>query len=241
MKNFYQLGLNVPMSLCDRHMKLAEQSIFALFMDVASVHGTIIGAGQTAMQEKGLFWLTVKTKVKFINRPDFMTDIKVNTWVPTPGNMSCIRNYEIRDDNDNVLCVGKTQWAVINTQTMKLSSCKGLYSSELESNEDKVDCGEFDRISEDFSDSTLIGTYVVCPTDIDLGGHMNNVSYIRTLMRFIDEETREKIGLNEFEAIFKRSCYEGDTLEIRLRETDGCFDYVMLDKNGDIVFIARIK
>ena len=51
--------------MCDNTGGIGIPAIFSLFMDLATEHGAMIKMGAEDLAEKGLFWLTVKTKVKW--------------------------------------------------------------------------------------------------------------------------------------------------------------------------------
>ena len=65
----YTTEREIGPSICDADGRLSYAESFGLFMDIASIHAGQLGNGVLDMAGMGLFWLTVKTQINFINRP----------------------------------------------------------------------------------------------------------------------------------------------------------------------------
>ena len=70
MENRIEKEIVILPSLCDGSGRLGIPDAFALFMDIASEHAEALGCGIGALGKKGLFWLTVRTRVRFFRRPE---------------------------------------------------------------------------------------------------------------------------------------------------------------------------
>lgn len=215
--------LSVPQliypSLCDLEGKLSLAGVFSLFMDIATQHAQMLGVGARDMLERKLFWLTVKTKVRILRRPGMMEQVTLTTCPLVPERMRAIREYAILQ-GDTLLAQGKTEWAVLQTDTGRLRPMKGVFAPELEAElatEPAFPQG-FSRMDPDFSQAEPLGTYTVRSTDIDLGGHMNNVAYLRALLGLLDSETLKAFPQANVEIFFRNSCFEGNELTFRRRE-----------------------
>ena len=95
MEAYYQQEMYVPISLCDREGRLSPVGAFTVFMDLASIHADLLGLGAADMIQRGLFWLTVKTKVRFLRRPRLMERVTVSTRPLAPEKVRSIREYRI--------------------------------------------------------------------------------------------------------------------------------------------------
>ena len=80
-------------SVCDREMKLSIPDLFAQFMDIATLHAEQLGVGADAMFARGLFWLTVKTKVRVLRRPRMLETVTLSTRPLVPEKVRAIREY----------------------------------------------------------------------------------------------------------------------------------------------------
>ena len=75
MENRYHGQWIVPLSHCDETGRLSVQGALGEFMDIAALHAEQIGVGGADMAKRGLFWLTVRTRIRFYKRPAMMQTV----------------------------------------------------------------------------------------------------------------------------------------------------------------------
>ena len=232
--------LTVLPSVCDNTAKISIPSIFSVFMDIAAEHAQILGVGSDEMQEKNLFWLTAKTKIKIHRRPEMMKRITVQTW-PEPAERIRANRYYTLSCGDEILVEGKSEWTIIGTEDGKLHRIDEVFPSGIEYYGNKVCDKPFARMSDNFSDGEEKGTYTVRSTDIDLGQHMNNASYIRAIFGMFSCKEIEAIKITEVEIHFKAPCFEGEKLSVKIKKTDGETMISMIKEDGKTAVLARLS
>ena len=84
MQEIMHKSHKVLTSICDHTAKVSIPSLFTLFQDLAAEHGTSMGVGFEQLSAKGLFWLTVRTKIHIETRPALMQDLILSTWPEKP-------------------------------------------------------------------------------------------------------------------------------------------------------------
>ncbi len=238
MEARHQYDLTILPSVCDLEMKLSIPDTFALFMDVATVHADLLGVGATDMMRRGLFWLTVKTKVHFLRRPRMMETVTLATRPLAPEKIRSIREYRL-SKGEELLAEGKTEWTVIETASGKIHPMADVFSADMELGKAPEYAAPFCRIPTDFSAAEILGTYRVRATDIDLGGHMNNVAYLRALLGMLSSAELKAFPQGEVEIAFRTPCFEGETLEIRRRPTEAGCDLAALKPDGTPAVLLR--
>ena len=231
--------MRVLIGMCDHMGRMSIPSIFSLFMDLATEHGSDIRLGIDDLAEKGLFWLTVKTKVRIMERPEMMSDIMAETWPETPGRASCNRYYALRKEGRTIV-EGKSEWAIIEKDSGKLRKLAEVYPGDIEHCPDTVCDGPYMRLSKDFSGCEEIGRYTVRSTDIDIGQHMNNVAYVKMLFGAFSCRQLEAYNIREAEIAFHIPCLEGEEITILRREGEGAVEIGMLNGEGKTAAIARL-
>ena len=150
MQNKFEKNIKVLPSVCDSCGKMSYASFFALYMDLASEHAPLINLGMDTLSKKGLFWLTCKTRVKFFARPQMLDEITALTWPELPSKIRCNRFYEV-SKNSEVLSQGKTEWAIIETNTNRLTKISDVYPENLIHYERSVCEQPFSKMNEDYS------------------------------------------------------------------------------------------
>jgi acyl-ACP thioesterase len=238
MENTRKEKLLIPASRCDHTARLSVPDTFALFMDMATDHANDLGIGMADLSPRHLFWLTVKTKVRFLRRPAMSEPVEAETWPEPAERIRCSRDYRLRT-GEEVLALGKTEWTVVNTETGKLHPTGEIYPAGVEMRTDTVWPEPFARLRDDFDGVDVFARHTVCSTDIDIGGHMNNVAYVRALAGAFSTAGWDALDAGELEIHFKASCYEGDVIEMQQRRTDGGLD-VRMSVDGRTVVLARI-
>lgn len=239
MENKLDKEIVITPSLCDGTGRLGYANAFALFMDIASEHAENIGFGNSAMMQKGLFWLTVRTRICFYKRPRIMSATTVSTWPGRAEKVRCMRYYTLTQ-NDELLLEGKTEWAVMDMKTGRLHGIEELYPKELVVREETACNKSFMRIDENFSGADELEKYRVRSTDIDLGGHMNNAAYIRALMGAFSSAEQKALGINEMDVCFRAPCFENDVLSIMRRRTDSGLELGMVKPDGKAAALISV-
>lgn len=231
--------VSVALSMCDNAGKLAIPHIFSLFMDLAAEHGDAIGVGMDTLSGKGLFWLTVKTKVCIYQQPKLLQTLTATTWPEIPGRIRCDRSYELTQDGERI-AAGKTEWAMLEVETGRLARIADAYPPSVEHCPRTACDGAYARIPDDFSQCPEIGRYTVRSTDIDLGQHMNNAAYVHAIFGAFSCQERAGMSIREMDVLFRAPCYEGDLLSIRRREAPDGPEIGILREDGSTAVAAKI-
>ena len=239
MENTLKREMLVYPGVCDHRGDLGVPDTFGICMDLAAEHAARLGIGMWDLAARSLFWLTVKTRIHFLRRPRMAGAITGETWPEPADKIRCNRDYRLWA-GDEVLAVGKTEWAVVNTETGKLHPAPDIYPAELEMRRDTVWDEPFSRLRDDFDGIPVFARHTVQSTDIDVGGHMNNVAYVRALAGAFSTKEWDALDLKDLEIHFKASCYEGQTIQLQRREKDGGLD-IRMSVEGKTVVLARIK
>lgn len=229
----------IESSRCDMGGCLAYAHAFSMFQDIAGEHADLIGVSLPALMKRDLFWLTVRTKVRFYKRPSMLEPVSIMTWPEAPDKVRANRDYAIETPDGVTLIEGKTEWAVLSISGGRPQPMKDIYPPEL-TFEDRIVLPEpFIRINTEFSDAYDFGEYTVRSTDIDLGRHMNNTAYVHALMGLFSVEELSKLDIYEIEVSFRSPTFEGQTIKYLKRNSENIIDIAgfVEDKN---VFLARI-
>lgn len=238
MNRIHEEILKITPGCADASGRLGISETFRELMDMAAIHAEMIGVGFAQMAKRGLFWLTVKTKVIFYERPRMAEQVVLRTWPEAPERVRGNRSYRVLR-GDEILIAGKTEWAVINVETGRLAPLKGVYPEELELDDTTAIEEPFSRLADDFGEAELAGVYRVVCTDIDVGRHMNNAAYVRALMGVFTNAELSAREVKSMEVIFKAPCFEGDELNIYRRNTENGFDLKM-SRGAETVILARM-
>jgi len=239
MDQIYEQDLRITPSLSDADGKLGYYNAFGVCMDVAAIHAQLLGIGLYELARRDLFWLTVKTQLRFFERPRMMERVTAQTWPDQPGKLRGNRSYRILRGNA-ILIAGKTEWAVINQKTKQLARLDDVYPAHMEFGVPPASPEPFARIQDSFGNEPPYASYTVRSADIDVGGHMNNTAYVRTMLGSLSNDTLHNLNIGKIDVVFRAPCFEGDVLELQQRKNENCLE-IRMSKNGDTVILARIE
>lgn len=237
--------LKILPSMCDADSRLGIAAAMDIFQDTATLHADHFDIGPEGMKRRKYFWVITKTRIHINRMPEMMEDVQASTWIQAAERASCERDYSI-SKGDELLAYGRSVWAVISRDTGKLVHMNELYP-ELDFNVAPPDDRPFLRLSRKLENAEEIGRYTVRSVDIDLGGHMNNVNYVRAMLGcFASSEIRE-MNISEVEVNFISQTYEDETLSFICRKTEADdegrikAEIAAINKEGRAVFTASIS
>ena len=237
--NKFTTDVQIAPSQVDFSNRLGYYETFRLFMDVANRHAGLLGVDQMRLMSKGLFWLTVKTRIRFFRKAEMQKRLKAETWPLAPLSLRTDRCYRLSDENGPV-AEGRTEWAVLDMNAGRLAQVKTVFPENLVFNEDRVSFEDFPRIGAADDTFTERGTFRVTSSDIDMGNHMNNAAYVRALLGFFGSAELTEMDIKEMTVIFKTSAHEGDVLSMKEKKTDAGYDCGLFFEDGKPAVLAQI-
>ncbi len=238
MQNSLSKSLKILPSQCDFSGSMKIDSLFDICQDMATEHAEVLGIGFTELSPRHMFWITAKTRMHIYRRPKMLEELDLFTWPEKAERIRCNRDYQIRV-GEEMVAEGKTQWAVLETDTGKLHMVTDVYPKDLITREETVFEEPFARISEKF-EGDPIATYTVRSTDIDMGGHMNNVAYIRAVLSCFSTQELAEMDITDMEIHYKVSCFEGNVISIYRRDTDTGMELKGTLPDGKTSFLVKI-
>ena len=237
MENRYTQEFAVLPSVCDSSARLGIPDTFALFMDLAAIHAEHLEFDTPRLMKQGLFWLTVRTRVRFFRRPKMAERVTLATWPEPPGKLRTDRDYSITRSGE-LLVAGKTEWTILEMDSGKLHPMAGIFAPDFTFYPGTVWEEPFTRMKDEPLDE--FARYTVRSTDIDLGGHMNNAAYLRALAGLFSDKDWQGMNIRELEIAFRSPCYEGNTLIWQKRENGNELSLRAALPDGKTIVLARI-
>lgn len=237
--NKYCTDIRIMPSQTDFVNRLGYYETFRMFMDLANSHAEKLGIDQLTLMNRNLFWLTVKTRIRFYRRPLMSDTVEGQTWPLKPGSLRTDRCYRLCD-SQGPLAEGRTEWAIMDLSKGRLANLTEIFPQDLVFNEESFPIEDFPRIVPADGSYEIKGTYGVTSSDIDMGQHMNNAAYVRALIGMFSVQELKDMDIKEITVVFKTSAHEGDVLSMPFRRTGNTMETGLYFQDGKPSLLAQI-
>ena len=235
-----EIELRAMPSMCDENSLMSIPAILDMFQDVAGIHADEVGIGALELEEKGLFWIVSKIRLRIFRRPIVEESLDAITWIQPAERVTCERDWSISNGDETLACV-RSIWAVLRRDNGKPGHMADFYP-DSDFGIVPPDDEPFLRMKRNFDDAEPLGEYMIRSIDIDRGGHMNNVNYVRAMLGCFSCAELSEMDIHELDMQFLQQCYEGDTIRFVKRPSENALMEVgALNKEGQVCFLAAIK
>ena len=227
-------------SMCGGDSIMSIPAAFDMFQDTATLHADQFDIGPEGMKRRNYFWVITRTSMHIYRLPEMMEKASAVTWIQPADRAKCERDFAIVSGDETLISV-RSIWAVMSHETGRIVPMAGLYPDAIAFDVPTPSDVSFDKISKDFDGAEEIGLYRIRSVDIDLGGHMNNVNYIRAMMGCFGSDELRRLNIRDIEVQYVSQSYEGELLRFLKRESADGLDIGAAGENGRIVFLARLS
>ena len=232
--------MRVMPSMCDENSLMSIPAILDMFQDSAGIHAESVGIGAFDLEERGLFWIVSKLRLRIVRRPQVLEQFEAETWIQPAERVSCERDWALNKDGEQLAYV-RSIWAALKRDNFRPGHMADFYP-DADFNIAPPDDIPFTRMGKSFDGAEALGEYRIRSVDIDRGGHMNNVNYVRALLGCFTCAQLEEMDIKELDMQFILQCYEGETIRFVKRPSeDGIMEVGALNEEGKVCFMAAIK
>ena len=240
VKGSESIAFRAMSSMSDDNTLMSIPAMLDAVQDISGIHAYDIGIGGPDLDEKGIFWIVSKLKLRILRRPAENEELTLSTWIQKPDRASTERDCSFTS-GDEVLAYSRCIWAALRRDNGRIAQMSTFYP-DSDFDIPRPDEEPFARISRDFSDAEEIGRYTIRSVDIDRGGHMNNVNYVRAMLGCFTREEIKEMDIGELDIHFVRQCYEGDTIRFVKRPLeDSLMEVAAVNEEGTVCFMAAIN
>lgn len=182
----YSTKFRIRTSDLDEYDHLKLYVYFDFFQDVAGFHAESIGLGYKDTIDKNIAWILMKNKVSIYDYPAPYEIITVKTYPTGINKLDFIRDYEVFNQNNQIIARGTSQWCIIDINTKKILRTNALnFPSEL--NEPSFYNEKIAKINlANTNELTKKSEYVTQYSDLDHYHHTNNARYAEMIYNAMD-------------------------------------------------------
>ena len=232
--------MRVMPSMCDENSLMSIPAMLDMFQDSAGIHAESVGIGALDLEKRGLFWIVSKVRLRINGRPLVQEMLEATTWIQPAERVSCERDWSISKDGRQIAYV-RSIWAALRRDNFRPGHMADFYP-DSDFTIAPPDDIPFTRMGKNFEGAEPLGEYRIRSVDIDRGGHMNNVNYVRAMLGCFTCAQLAEMDIRELDMQFLLQCYEGETIRFVKRPSeDGLMEVGALNGDGKVCFMAAIK
>lgn len=192
---------------------ITNYGILCLLEDIACIHSDMAGYGITQTPQTHLSWVLLNWKVSVFNRVPFGAKVTVKTWSRHCSTVSTLRDFEVYDEHQNLICIASSKWVLVNSDTKhitkitdEINSCYEPEEKSVFNENDIAKLKEPENISLKFS-------FNVLRRDIDFNEHMHNLYYLSYAYEALPEDVYTDVNIDNFEIMYKTSAKLGSKVD----------------------------
>ncbi len=168
---------------------LTNHGILELLESIACFHSDTVNFGINNIKDIGFTWMLLHWKVKVLKRVRYGDTITVKTWAGYANRFYTLRDFEIFDKNNELICIASSKWALIDINNKSISKITeniiGRYKAESKSVFNENDISKI-KVSE--LPTTPCFDFKVLRRDIDVNEHMHNIYYLDYALEALPED-----------------------------------------------------
>lgn len=226
LDKIFEHYMNVEFCDVNQDNKITNKGLLRFCQEASNCHSAAVGYGIHNDRKIVYNWVLINQKLEVFERPSWYTKLKIKTWSRGAKGVCFLRDFEIWDEKENLVCVASSRWVMVERESGKIlrpvQQILDAYGTYVRS----VFEGKSKKLQEP-SNSIKNFEYKVQNRDIDVNGHVNNLCYLD----FAEETVPENVSFNSFstvEVLYKK--------EIKLHEVVSGFYF-----ENESEFIVTIK
>lgn len=216
----------------EKYNKLSNKAILSFFEDAGAYHSDSINFGLNDIVNTHLSWVLLGWKVKVLKRPVYGDKLHIKTWAKNPEKFSTYRNFEVYNQNNELVIIATSKWVLVNTETGRISAIPEdvIHNYKPDTKSVFSDSeAEIKKLSDSKKYSQEIN-YTVTRSQIDVNKHLHNLYYLDIAYEALPENVYENNLFDNFEIMYKK--------QIRLHDTvKACYSF---DENTHKVVIKSL-
>lgn len=239
-KLIYKRTRTVSSVFLDSEIKLGIAQIVMMIQDNLTECFGLYDCDGVNLKKIGMFWVVHKTKVHFNKRPDWRSQISVETFPVSNSGIRTNMNTVFKDADGNELITANQECCVLDNvkhRPVKLSTLP--FPSE--NYPQKILDADFEKFDTEveLKDYKEIYTQKIRSQYIDMSHHMNNTEYIKLALNVFSTDFLESHNITDLEAHYLEETQENQTLVVSMAEKNGIY-YIRITESAHLKFEMKI-
>lgn len=222
--------------------ELSNTFLLRYLEDVAGFHSEMVGFGITDMKKTRRSWILLSWKVEVKKRPLANDTLKVKTWSRCIEKFYAYRDFEVRNQYDDVVVIASSKWVFVDIDKSKIVKVTDDVINVYKQEDENV-FGEME-LPKLLEPNTVISEtdFKITRNMIDINKHLHNIYYLDIVKEALPEEVAFTNELNNFEVMYKKEIKLGEIVKAIYTKEDDYHYVTIKNKDKNIIHaIIRLK
>ena len=242
MESIYTQEFTINDSCVNRFGKLKLSTLLYFAQEVAGRHFDRIAMTYEQLASRGMFWAIIRQRVRITRLPKSGETIRVETWPMPNTRVAFPRSVAAYDNQGNELFQVLSLWVLMDLQTrsMILPGKSGIALPGTVRGDELLPPASLPA-----KNLKHHRNRIVCFTDLDRNGHMNNTRYLDWIADLLPSEFHENHSPSEFTVCYLSEAREGQELTVSWEFTEeGCLNldaHRLSGERAERIFSAKLQ
>lgn len=239
---FVEHKFYIGLSDINTEKELTNTCLLRYLEDVAGLHSEIAGYGVTDMNTTRKSWILLSWKVKVISRPLINDSLSIRTWSRCIDKFYAFRDFEVRNQYDEIVCIATSKWVLIDIDKGKLVKISNDIAQKYKpENKNVFEEHDLEKLKEP-SDCISKISFKITRNLIDINRHLHNIYYLDIAKEALPENIGLSSELNYFEIMYKKEIKLGETIKAIYSIENDCHYVTIKSEDENIAHsIIRLK
>lgn len=232
---FVEHNFFVGISHINTLRELTNTALLSYLEDMGLIHSEMVGYGISNIDENKKSWILLSWKIKVIKRPQFADNLKVKTWSREIQKIYAYRDFEVYNQNNELVVVATSKWIFMNIENGKIEKISEDVSKAYELEDKSVfEDKDLEKLQDPGNYIDKID-YKITKSMIDINKHLHNTYYMDLAKEVLPDEISFSNEINEFEVMYKHEIKLGETVKVMYSKVDEFYYVVIKDEEENKV------
>ncbi|NVO19168.1 MAG: hypothetical protein HXX13_05675 [Bacteroidetes bacterium] len=233
---------NITSADTDMESRLRPGALLNFLIQSAIQSADSLGFGFGSLRGEKLFWVLSRMTIRIMRPLKWYENITVETWPKDVDGLMYLRDFIIRDKNNEIVAVATSGWLAVNWETKrpgKIEGIDGLILDRLKSSHAIEEHPEKLKAV----DSEVISERLVTYFDIDLNRHVTSTRYLDWMMDALPVEFNRAWYPCQISINYMKETQLGSNISIACRKDNlTVFSFEGMNKKNSLVsFRGKIE
>lgn len=196
----------------DNSSFLSMKGLLGFLEDIGGIHSDIAGYGYNNIEQNKSTWILLAWKAHIIKHSRYSEVLTVKTWARTISKFHTYRDFEVYNEQNELVAIASSKWVFVNTETGKIQRISEDVLIQYSPEEKHVFDTDIEKLIEP-SVHTHEYNYKVRRCDIDINNHMHNLYYIDLAFEALPQEVYLSNTFSDIEVMYKKATLFGEEVK----------------------------